>query len=228
MKITYLIPFSFVCGGLRVVFEQANRLQDRGHEVKIVSLQEDQGWFPLKAEFVKVPCFEGHIPESDILIATFNTTVRPAYESGRGIPFYLIQGYESLFYEDKAYQAQCEESYRLPLVHLYVSNWLKDLIETRFGQKGYLISNGIDLKRFRPSPPLLSGPKKRILMTYSPFGLKNCQDGILAFKLVREKLPDIELIMFGASPPPAIDFPYTYFCNPPQEDIPRIYSSSDC
>lgn len=65
-------------------------------------------------------------------------------------------------------------------------------------------------------------------MIYSPFSLKNCQDGILAFKLAREKLPQIELIMFGTSPPPAIDFPYTYFYNPYQEDIPKIYSSSDC
>lgn len=228
MKITYLIPFGFVCGGLRVVFEQANRLQDRGHQVKIISLQEDQGWFPLKAEFVKVPCFEGHIPESDILIATFNTTARPAYESGKGIPFYLIQHYETLFYEDRDYKTQCEESYRLPLVHLYVSRWLKSLIEIKFGQKGYLISNGIDLNQFKPSNSLLSSPKKKVLMIYSPFGLKNCQNGILAFKLAKEKLPDLELIMFGTSPPPATDFVYTYFYNPPQENIPKIYSSSDC
>lgn len=230
MKIVYLVPFSFVCGGLRVVFEQANRLQERGHQVKIISLQGDRGWFPLKAEFVPVPCFEGHIPETDILIATFNTTARSAYESGRGIPFYLIQGYESLFYEDRAYWTQCEESYRLPLAHLYVSNWLKDLIETRFGQKGYLVSNGIDLKQFKPSPPLsVSGPKKKmILMVYSPFKLKNCLDGLLSFKLAREELAGIELIMFGTSPSPAVDFPYTYFYNPAQGNIPKIYSSSDC
>ena len=36
MKITFILPGIGIAGGIRVVFEYANRLQDRGHEVNIV------------------------------------------------------------------------------------------------------------------------------------------------------------------------------------------------
>ena len=83
MKITFVLPGIGIAGGIRVVFEYANRLQDRGHEVNVVypllslrikpkfNLKSLAGhalgatvnfkkgnkvdWFNLKAKLIRVP-----------------------------------------------------------------------------------------------------------------------------------------------------------------------------
>lgn len=36
MKITFVLPGVWLLGGVKVVFEYANRLQEKGHEVRVV------------------------------------------------------------------------------------------------------------------------------------------------------------------------------------------------
>ncbi|BCU68744.1 glycosyltransferase family 4 protein [Stygiolobus caldivivus] len=56
MKILFALVRTKVSGGVRYIFEVANGLADKGHDVKIVSLYGDHTWFRnLKAEVIYKP-----------------------------------------------------------------------------------------------------------------------------------------------------------------------------
>jgi len=56
MKISFALVSTGLAGGVRYVFEVANGLKDKGHDVKIVALAGDHSWFKnLRAEVVYKP-----------------------------------------------------------------------------------------------------------------------------------------------------------------------------
>src|SRR4030042_4693929 len=59
MKINFTLYSTFMTGGVRAIFEVANGLSQRGHEVTITSLEGDHSWFPLQADvkYVEKPNF---------------------------------------------------------------------------------------------------------------------------------------------------------------------------
>jgi len=59
MKINFTLYSTYMTGGVRAIFEVANGLSKRGHEVTITSLEGDHSWFPLKADvkYVEKPNF---------------------------------------------------------------------------------------------------------------------------------------------------------------------------
>ena len=59
MKINFTLYSTSVTGGVRAIFEVANGLSKRGHEVIITSLEGDHTWFPLvaKVNYVEKPNF---------------------------------------------------------------------------------------------------------------------------------------------------------------------------
>jgi glycosyltransferase involved in cell wall biosynthesis len=54
MKINFTLYTTSMSGGVRAIFEVANGLSMRGHEVTITSLEGDHSWFPLKADVIYV------------------------------------------------------------------------------------------------------------------------------------------------------------------------------
>ncbi len=54
MRINFTLWFTNLTGGVRVIFEVANRLAERGHVVTITALCGDHKWFPLKVPVVYV------------------------------------------------------------------------------------------------------------------------------------------------------------------------------
>lgn len=228
MKITYLVTWGTLNGGLRVICEQTNRLIERGHEVKILTLKEESpDWYPFRAEITTVPQFEGRIPVSDITVACFAGAALAASRTTEGVPFYFIQAYEPRLYGDTEYRKICDASYQLPLNLLCVSSWLQKLLKDKYLRKSYKIPNGVNFKQFRPVPPLLKSPHKKTLMAFSSVQIKGCLDGIMAFRLVKERFPELELVMFGSEPPPKVDFSMIFFHQPSEEELAGIYSSSD-
>ena len=54
MKINFTLYSTYMTGGVRAIFEVANRLSQRGHEVTLTSLEGDHSWFPLEAKVIYV------------------------------------------------------------------------------------------------------------------------------------------------------------------------------
>lgn len=249
MKITFVIPHTNVAGGVRVIFELANHLQMKGHEVCIVcplskSVKEtakmwfrnrfvflfnkpDMKWFELKAKLKFVPSpLEKFMPDADIIVATvwYSAEWVNCYSRRKGKKFYYVQSYEAW----AGPRERVDATYKLPLTKIVVSSHLKNLLEIKFKENVAEIAiNGVNFSQFYNEKKVFN-KQKRIGMVYSSTALKGSIDGILAFKMAKEKYPDIKLVMYGNSFPGAeVPDDVEYYFNPPQDQLRKIYSSCD-
>jgi len=228
MRITFLLPGIGIAGGMRSTFELANRLQDRGHHISVVYplIRMESGakwynfrqlagrirgtignltggnyvrWFDLKANLIRVPTLaERYIPKGDIIVATWwaNAYDVNSYGSDKGEKFYFIRHYETWGGPEDL----VNKTYTLPLHRIVNSNWLKDLIGTKFNVPVLgPIRNGVNFdlfyktrEDFRPHNP------RRIGMVYRRARWKGMEDGFKAFEIAQTKFPGIQLVLFGA------------------------------
>ncbi len=256
MRITFILPNIVISGGHKAVFEFANHLVNRGHDVyivyplipmksrskrynirnlagraKIAITRLLQGirveWFDLKANLIRVPTLaEKYIPDADIVVATWWETA------------YIVKRYNENKGE-KFYLAQHYEiwggneeevisSYRLGLRIIVNSTWLNNILKDCLKiEPEALILHSPDLDQFYPEDKKKSSDTIRILMPYRKIEWKGIQDGIKAFEITKEKHSNIQLIMFG--PNPKRDVPsYVEFHETPYNDkLRKIYNSCD-
>ena len=162
MKINYVIFGSGLTGGTRVIFEIANQLVERGHDVTITTLGSPTSlwWIKPKAKvnFVEkfflgrkiVEHFAGQylvkplldkklndlvrgMPDCDINVATFCMSAYAVLKSGKGIPFYHMQHDETLFFPSDQYSYQlADKTYNLPLNKIANCLWLKERMEKKY------------------------------------------------------------------------------------------------
>jgi len=146
MKITFLINGLSLSGGIRVVFEYANHLSEKGHQVTLVvpivpirgvstaaSFRErfndrlrvifnkpSVNWFIVKGAIKFVPCLsEKYIPDADAIIATWWKTAEwvNTYSAQKGEKFYLVQHYEVW----GGPRVKVEYTYKMPIKKIVIS-----------------------------------------------------------------------------------------------------------
>ena len=76
LHITYVMTWTGICGGTKIILEHANRLTDRGHKITLISHDVKPTWFPINQniEFIQVPWTEvlcESIPKCDLIVATY-------------------------------------------------------------------------------------------------------------------------------------------------------------
>jgi glycosyltransferase involved in cell wall biosynthesis/Tfp pilus assembly protein PilF len=147
LSIIYLLASDSPSGGVKVVFEQANRLKDRGHDVSIYcNKHESDSWFDLHAPIFY---FTDHqeIPKSDIAIGTYFSTLPILQKLESTLKIHLCQGYEVSLYDpekEKAIILTIKDDYRRIKEKIVVSKWLKEQIDSEFNTDTCYIPNGID------------------------------------------------------------------------------------
>jgi glycosyltransferase involved in cell wall biosynthesis len=256
MDITFVLPSFELAGGVRAVFELSNQLVLRGNRVRIVhcaispwdditlnaggsgnirqlirfahSLYRPKltSWFsPLLADTIRIPRLRAHhFPDGDILIATAWPTAEEVFraDSRKGKKIYFIQNYELWSGPEDRVKA----TYRLPLKNITISSFLIDTLKKEVGVHAYgPVIMGVDFDQFNRSCRHLDS-SRRIGMLYHRLPLKGVQDGLKAFEIVKNKHPDIRLIMFGAyKHPRGLPENVEYYYNLPQHMLKHIYGS---
>jgi len=158
MKITYLLESTTLWGGTKVALEQAEALSDAGHKVTILSKDSGPTWYRLKLPIIQVPAFDSStIPESDIIVGTYWTTVKAAHASEKGKVVHLCQGYEGSYKELTSLKADIDEVYSYKIPKLTVSPHLNKLLEQLFGAETYYIGQMINRELFYPRSLNISG-----------------------------------------------------------------------
>jgi len=252
MKITFVIHGLSVSGGIKVVFEYANRLTEKGHlvtlvvpigpirdvsscvtlkerfldRVRIIINKHIVSWFPVNATIKFVPSLsEEYIPDADAIIATWWKTAEwvNTYPSRKGEKFHLIQGYEVW----GGPREKVHETYKMPLRKIVISSWLKGLFDSKYELVYGPILNGVNFKQFYNNDKTFNN-SARIGMIYDRCNFKGSGDGIKAFEISRKKYFDIKLVMFGRSWP-GLEVPedVEFYYDPPQNKLREIYSSCD-
>jgi glycosyltransferase involved in cell wall biosynthesis len=136
MRITWLLETADqLWGGVKVALEDANWLAARGHQVTVLSRSGPPPWMHLRCAFQQVQDFRPeHLPDADVVIGTFWTTVPWAAAAKKGVPVHFCQGYEGDNAENETLRDRIEAVYRLPgVAHITISPHLTKLLHDRFG-----------------------------------------------------------------------------------------------
>jgi hypothetical protein len=157
MRITWLLERTDqLWGGVKQALEVANWLHQQGEQVVVLSRSGPPAWMTLTCPFQTVPDFRSeHLPDADVVVGTFWTTVpwAAAAGPGKGVPVHFCQGYEGDNPENRALRDRIEAVYRLPGVqHVTIAPNLTRLLREHFGLWPREIPYAIDHTVHRPGP----------------------------------------------------------------------------
>jgi len=251
MKITFVMP----CypwgpmGGFKVVYEYANELVARGHEVTVVH--------PLEVKFGpprNVPLYErlkdltkgrlskGKTPVIDwqkldprVRILFAPDTEACHIPDGEAIFATAWTTVASVLRYDeskgvKFYLIQgyenfmgpkdlVDETWRAPLRKIVISKWLLSVGKELGVADLTYIPNAIDHDRYRILTPIHNRPKQ-ISMLFSHSVIKGAKDGVAALEIAKKKHPDLNVLFFGTGRHAKwIPKWIPYYRNPPQDFI---------
>lgn len=200
MKIAIPAASLHMGGGCRVIAETANGLQSMGHEVEVIIGEGKPIDYVLKCKLTLVPGLNAtHIPEADIILTNYYTTVLPAYHAFPSKCVRLSLGFEPLWSNDKRGSM---DTYLLPMPLISISRWHHDVILEQTGRESTIIHPGIDLSIFHPAPQTksLNGIKRILFLARDPklnYSFKGIKDFETAMRLViqQTKFPiEIQLL----------------------------------
>lgn len=223
MKVCFVLPgFSRTpIGGYKMVYEYANRLQQMGYEVSILSLNSNKmkqfhfpefirkiivnyvnkkqpEWFSLNSNIKKISGEEKNflikIGECDAVFATGIQTVEVVKNNFNDAKkLYLIQGYENWGITEE----YLKSTYNYGFCNIVVSAWLKDIVDRYSGTPSILLRNPIDINIYASTIEQKHRKKHSIGLLYHTDEIKGVQYAIEAIYKLKERYTDLTVEMFG-------------------------------
>jgi glycosyltransferase involved in cell wall biosynthesis len=255
VRITFVVPLLEVSGGARIVAGHAEQLAARGHDVIIVAPRPGRAGFrrtlkrlvrleaatnprrdalvakaraPLHVPSHHGPVIESDVPDADVIIATWWETTEwiRGFSERKGRKVHFIQHYEAF---PEMPVERVKAAWRLPFFKIAIAQWLIDLGREQFGIKDMaLVPNSVDHCLFdAPSRGKGEPPTLGFLFHKAPF--KDVATSIKAVARVKEVLPDVRLVSFGAVMPAPGELPEgcEFHYLPSQEQIAKLYAGCD-
>lgn len=202
LRIAYLLEAAPLFGGVKVVLRQANLMARRGHRAMVVCPGEAPDWFPLEAELLRTPGLDpADLPDADVTVATYWTTIPRALAGRRGEVVHYCQGFEGIYTHNRAEHAAIEDAYRAPVPAMAVAPHLARLLAERFGRPARVVPQPLE-PFFRP--PLFSPGRRRrprVLVT-SPFEIdwKGVATALAAVLELRRRGVELTLVRLSQWP----------------------------
>ncbi|HXO21324.1 MAG TPA: glycosyltransferase family 4 protein [Thermoanaerobaculia bacterium] len=158
MRVAYVLARPELGGGTKVVFQHAQLLAESGIEITVLGAGPRPAWMRLEAPYLDYEAGFQRLPEQDLVIATFWTTIALANRLAPGPLAHFCQGYEGGLVHLAPVLHEIEAAYSLPLPTLTVTPHLQEFLRRRFGRQSVVVSPPIDAA-FRPRRRL--GPRRR-------------------------------------------------------------------
>jgi glycosyltransferase involved in cell wall biosynthesis len=251
MRVTFLMPCYMwtPSGGFKVIYEHANRLVERGHEVNVVHPRRLK--FPPPetmtvrklarrtrirlTEVLSKPVIYWHsidprvrllyVPSSDPgHIPNADVLFATAWHTVRSVLECPSSRGERCYFIQHyetwmGPQNLVDNTWRAPLHKAVVSRWLLE-VGARLGSTDLAyIPNGIDRHRYQLTQPI-EGRTLKVVMMYSAVEFKGCPDGVKALEIAKNKFPKLQASLFGTCRRPSwIPEWITYEQDPSQEYI---------
>jgi glycosyltransferase involved in cell wall biosynthesis len=254
MRITFVVPFAGLQGGMRVIAIYADRLKRRGHEVVVIStppfvsmrhtvksLLWGRGWpKPEPSYFDGIgvehrilerirPVTDEDVPDGDVVVATYYTTAEGVgrLTRAKGAKAIFIQNYEVL---EGKHKPELDASWRMPFHKITISEWLLRLAREKFHDEVVShVPNSVDLSQFN-AEPRGKQPVPTVGLLYNRFVLKGLKTSLPALKHVAAAMPSLRLVSFGAE---QVDFRLLlpsgaeFHYRPRQEMLRKLYAQCD-
>ena len=155
MRISYVLPSPELGGGNKVVFQHADLLQARGHEVTILGEGPPPKWLELAQPYIDYSQPLPSLPSQDLVITTFWITVATAKRLALGPVIHFCQGYEGSHHHFLPQVDEIEAAYGDPRPAWAVTPFLAELMQRKFARPCRVVPPPVDLRftpRWRWSP----------------------------------------------------------------------------
>jgi hypothetical protein len=152
MKILIVTPaFGPPHGGLRVIFEWANRLS-KWHEVHLFSLHPTRcNWFQIDPKVIVESNYRPFGMDCLIITSPHSIHLSERPDCPPKV-FLFMQMLEHLFKPENniVWQHKCRRFYRSPHPMILISRWNERVVKEQFGRTGptYYVGNGVNLDDF--------------------------------------------------------------------------------
>jgi glycosyltransferase involved in cell wall biosynthesis len=243
MKITIVLPFVNLTGGIRVMLDYANWLHDAGHDVTVAypswpyrfqwtrkqqwvefrKTPANIGWFTLRCRLLRVPLIRSHfLPRADVVIATAWPTVHDVarLHPSRGAKVHIVMHHES----GSGPEERIRAIYRLPFRRIAFSRFVKQSVEQEFGCAiDAVVPNGVDTALFFPDG---EAEPNSVLFLFHPDPRKGADDAIEALTRLRRRLPDVRVRVAGTVRPERLPSWMPFEFHPGDATLRRLYSTS--
>lgn len=226
MRITFVLPYAGLAGGIRVLAIYAERLHSLGHDVNVISLPPRtvgirekvksfllwNGWprqqvsgpshfsaSPVSHRVLEAarPVVDSDVPDADVVLATFWKTASWVAALSPE------KGRKAILlqgYETSPGQEspEIDAAWRTPLHKIVISNWLVDLARDRFGDRFVShVPNSVDTQMFW-APERGKQVVPTIGMLYATLHLKGIDVVLAALELVKAAIGPVNVVAFGA------------------------------
>ncbi|MBW2708391.1 MAG: methyltransferase domain-containing protein [Deltaproteobacteria bacterium] len=234
MKIAYCLETTALWGGVKVVFDQAEGLASRGHNVEIIARELAPPWrdLPCGVRAVSRVWEQEDVSSFDLVIATDRAHV-PALAEKAVRLVHLVQGDDEACVQTDDDKALARQALNLPIPKIAISPELARRMARRFPGRWHWVLQAMDLSLWRPAHHL---PGKRRLLLVGPFdgrfdgAIKGLPQGLLAARLACEAC-GLRLVRLNQFNQVREEKPFykakRYYHGVPPADVPAIYQSSD-
>ena len=231
-RVIFVLQTIGLSGGIKNIFEQANRLAERGFSVEIWSLDKHPSPWETHDD-LKMRSFKNYerlitalSNEEAIKVATWWETAFPVWLSSvrNGIPVYFISEFETWFYpNDVVAQSSVVACYRKEFRNITISPYNLDELQN-IGLTATIIPCGYDSQTYRPLKSV-AREKDVLLGVGRTFFQKNFEMTYQAWRSLAEKRP--RMWLFGFEPELAKrDSKITYFKKPSNKEVNEIYNKA--
>lgn len=234
MKIAYCLETTALWGGVKVVFDQAEGLAARGHDVEIITRELVPPWreFPCGVRSLSGDWEQEDVSFFDLVIATDRAHL-PALAEKAVRLVHLVQGDDEACTQIEEEKARARQALNLPIPKIAISPELARRMARRFPGHWYWVLQAMDLSLWRPAHHL---PGKNRLLLVGPFdgridgAVKGMPQGLLAARLVCEAL-GLQLVRLNQFDQAKEEKRYCratdYYHGVLPSDVPAIYQLSD-
>ncbi len=257
MKITFVLPCPCLSGGIRVVGIYAKQLQQRGHEVTLVSVPNAApSWRSQIKSFLRGhgfqhrvsrppshldqltmehrklsryrPILDADVPDADVVVATW-------WETANWVAKLSPQKGKKVYllqhYEIFDYLPvdQVKATWKLPLHKIVVAQWLADIAAQEYGDHDVsCVLNGIDPTLFF-APPRTKQAVPTVGLVHSQAYWKGSDIALKAITIAQATIPNLQVVAFGHEPAsdPGLPAGIRYWQKPAQTSLRDIYAQCD-
>ena len=243
LTLNWLVPEPFPgAGGDVGLFRIIRLLAEFGHTCHVYvvpyDLMKDYSTEEIRAYVAKYfgasaaryEKWSGAVEDADATFATFWPTAENvlALPNG-GQRFYLVQDFEPSFYPGDAHHTErAEKTYRTGLHCITLGRWLAKLLRERYGATADYFDFAVDPQIYRPRPGLRTATRRVCFYARPATPRRGYELGIEALRLVKARLPDVEIVSYGtADPQPRPAFPFVDRGLVSAEELATLFSSCD-
>lgn len=202
LNITYVMTWTGVCGGSKIILEHANRLTEREHKVTLISHDEKPKWFKLneKVDFIQVPwndvLCEAIPKNTDIIIATYWREIYECVEQNIAPVIYFEQGDYHLFdlekLDDRTFNYIEKQLKTINFIYT-VSNFAKEKLKEIYNVESIVIPNAVDNNVFYYEKHTKNDVSNITLIGSEEATFKRIQNILDAIKIIEKKGYKIKL-----------------------------------